>query len=83
MRRSKTSSFVHRPVVEDEHTYAVRIDTGTLLDAAEHVEQARAHLTPDGQRQGKWEWNDGMYDLTPDDRVRSDPGFAKGSLRDE
>jgi hypothetical protein len=44
-------AFVHRTVVEDEHTYAVRIDDGALLDAAEQIELARAHLTADGQRQ--------------------------------
>ena len=44
-------AFVHRTVVEDEHTYAVRIDDGALLDAAEQIEHARAHLTPDGQHQ--------------------------------
>jgi ParB-like chromosome segregation protein Spo0J len=44
-------AFVHRTVVEDEHTYAVRIDDGDLLDGAEHVEHARAHLTAAGQRQ--------------------------------
>jgi hypothetical protein len=44
-------AFVHRTVVEDEHTYAVRIDDGSMLDAAEQVEHARAHLTADGQRQ--------------------------------
>ena len=38
-------AFVHRTVVEDEHTYAVRIDDGALLDAAEQIEHARAHLT--------------------------------------
>ena len=38
-------AFVHRTIVEDEHTYAVRIDDGTLLDAAEQIDQARAHLT--------------------------------------
>ena len=38
-------AFVHRTIVEDEHTYAVRIDDGALLDAADHVEHARAHLT--------------------------------------
>ena len=37
-------AFVHRTVVEDEHTYAVRIDDGALLDAAEQIEHARAHL---------------------------------------
>jgi hypothetical protein len=44
-------AFVHRTVVEDEHTYAVRIDDGALLDAAEQIEHARAHLGPDGQTQ--------------------------------
>jgi ParB-like chromosome segregation protein Spo0J len=44
-------AFVHRTVVEDEHTYAVRIDDGDLLDGAEHVEHARQHLTPTGQQQ--------------------------------
>jgi hypothetical protein len=38
--------FVHRTIVGDERTYAVRIDDGALLDAAEHVERARAHLAP-------------------------------------
>jgi hypothetical protein len=42
--------FVHRTLVEDDHTYAVRIDDGALLDAAHHIEHARAHLTP-GQRE--------------------------------
>ena len=44
-------AFVHRTVVEDEHTYAVRIDDGSMLDAAEQIQHARAHLTADGQRQ--------------------------------
>ena len=38
-------AFVHRTIVEDEHTYAVRIDDGALLDATKQIEQARAHLT--------------------------------------
>ena len=42
-------AFVHRTVVEDEHTYAVRIDDGALLDAAEQVDHARRHLG-DAQR---------------------------------
>jgi hypothetical protein len=42
--------FVHRTIVEDEHAYAVRIDDGALLDAAEHIEHARAHLTA-GERE--------------------------------
>ena len=44
-------AFVHRTVVEDEHTYAVRIDDGALLDVPEQIEHARAHLTADGQHQ--------------------------------
>ncbi|MGO9753914.1 MAG: hypothetical protein ACLP8S_14860 [Solirubrobacteraceae bacterium] len=44
-------AFVHRTIVEDEHRYAVRIDDGALLDAAEQVQHARAHLDPEGQRQ--------------------------------
>jgi ParB-like chromosome segregation protein Spo0J len=44
-------AFVHRTVVEDEHTYAVRIDDGALLDAHEQTERARAQLTPEGQDQ--------------------------------
>ena len=44
-------AFVHRTVVEDEHTYAVRIDDGAMLDAAEQVDHARAHLTDCGQGQ--------------------------------
>ena len=38
-------AFVHRTIVEDEHTYAVRIDDGAMLDAAEQIERARTHLT--------------------------------------
>ena len=38
-------AFVHRTIVENEHTYAVRIDDGAMLDAAEHIERARTHLT--------------------------------------
>ena len=44
-------AFVHRTVVEDEHTYAVRIDDGALLDGAEQIDHARVHLGADGQRQ--------------------------------
>ena len=44
-------AFVHRTVVEDEHTYAVRIDDGVLLDAAEQIDHARPHLNDDGRRQ--------------------------------
>ena len=44
-------AFVHRTIVEDEHTYAVRIDDGALLDAAEQIERARPHLTPTARQQ--------------------------------
>ena len=44
-------AFVHRTIVEDEHTYAVRIDDGALLDAAQQIEHACGHLTAEGQRQ--------------------------------
>ena len=43
-------AFVHRTIVEDEHTYAVRIDDGAMLDAAEQIERARAHLTATERR---------------------------------
>ena len=36
--------FVHRTIVEDEHTYAVRIDDGAMLDAHDQVTLARGHL---------------------------------------
>ena len=54
-------AFVHRTVIEDEHTYAVRIDDGAMLDAAEQIEHARAHLTPAGRRQLA-----GILDVKPD-----------------
>jgi hypothetical protein len=38
-------AFVHRTVIEDEHTYAVRIDDGALLDAAEQINHACDHLS--------------------------------------
>jgi hypothetical protein len=44
-------AFVHRTVVEDEHAYAVRIDDGAMLDAAEQIAHAREHLDTEGQRQ--------------------------------
>ena len=44
-------AFVHRTIVEDEHTYAVRIDDGALLDAAEQIDRARPHLTPTAREQ--------------------------------
>ncbi len=44
-------AFVHRTVVEDEHTYAVRIDDGAMLDAAEQIAHAREHLGAEEQRQ--------------------------------
>jgi hypothetical protein len=44
-------AFVHRTVVEGEHTYAVRIDDGALLDAAQQIDHARSHLRAEGRRQ--------------------------------
>lgn len=44
-------AFVHRTVVEDEHTYAVRIDDGAMLDGHQQVQQARAHLNGDATGQ--------------------------------
>lgn len=44
-------AFVHRTVVEDESTYAIRIDDGALLDGRDQAEHARAHLTPAAQQQ--------------------------------
>ena len=44
-------AFVHRTVVEDEHTYAVRIDDGALLDGHRQIEHARSHLSPQAQPQ--------------------------------
>jgi hypothetical protein len=44
-------AFVHRTVVEDVHTYAVRIDDGALLDSTEQIGHARVHLSPEGRRQ--------------------------------
>lgn len=38
-------AFVHRTVVEDEGTYAVRIDDGAHLDAQTQITLARSHLT--------------------------------------
>ena len=43
-------AFVHRTVVEDEHTDAVRIDDGAMLDAAEQIAHAREHLDTQGQQ---------------------------------
>jgi hypothetical protein len=44
-------AFVHRTIVEDEHTYAVRIDDGAVLDASEQIEHARRQLGAEGRRQ--------------------------------
>ena len=44
-------AFVHRTVVEDEHAYAVRIDDGAMLDAAEQIGHAREHLDANGKNQ--------------------------------
>jgi hypothetical protein len=54
-------AFVHRTVIEDEYTYAVRIDDGAMLDAAEQIEHARAHVTPGGRQQLA-----GILDVKPD-----------------
>lgn len=43
-------AFVHRTLVEDETTYAVRIDDGALLDAQAQIELARQHLSDTGRR---------------------------------
>lgn len=43
-------AFVHRTLVEDESTYAVRIDDGALLDAHTQITLARHHLTDVGRR---------------------------------
>ncbi|RKQ90849.1 hypothetical protein C8N24_0664 [Solirubrobacter pauli] len=43
-------AFVHRTLVEDETTYAVRIDDGALLDAHSQITLARQHLTDAGRR---------------------------------
>lgn len=44
-------AFVHRTIVENEQTYAIRIDDGALLDGPDQLEQARAHITPAAQQQ--------------------------------
>lgn len=44
-------AFVHRTVVEDEQTYAVRIDDGALLDGHEQIAQARTYLDANGHEQ--------------------------------
>jgi hypothetical protein len=44
-------AFVHRTIVEDEHTYAVRIDDGAMLDANEQIQHARAQLTGEAPEQ--------------------------------
>jgi len=44
-------AFVHRTIVEDEHTYAVGIDDGALLDGAEQIERARRQITETGRQQ--------------------------------
>ncbi|MDP9259757.1 MAG: hypothetical protein M3Q31_24840, partial [Actinomycetota bacterium] len=41
----------HRTLVEDEHTYAVRIDDGALLDGVEQIARARTQLTAADRRQ--------------------------------
>jgi len=44
-------AFVHHTVVEDESTYAVRIDDGALLDASTQIALARKHLDDAGRQQ--------------------------------
>ncbi len=44
-------AFVHRTVLEDQGTYAVRIDDGALLDGYEQIAAARAHLNEAAQGQ--------------------------------
>jgi hypothetical protein len=44
-------AFVHRTLLEDERVYAVRIDDGALLDAAQQLEQARGELDGQGGQQ--------------------------------
>ena len=51
MHSRDLGAFVHRTIVEDEHAYAVRIDDGALLDAAEQIDHARAHLTAEDRAQ--------------------------------
>ena len=46
-------AFVHRTIVEDEHAYAVRIDDGAMLDAAEQIDHARPHLNDAARRQAR------------------------------
>ena len=43
--RDDMAAFVHRTVVEDDSTYAVRLDAGALLGAHEEIERARPHIT--------------------------------------
>lgn len=44
-------AFVHRTIVEEPTTYAVRIDDGALLNANTQITLAREHLTPQGRGQ--------------------------------
>src|SRR3954470_9775710 len=44
-------AFVHRTLVEEPATYAVRMDDGALLDAHAQITLAREHLTPQGRGQ--------------------------------
>ncbi|MGH3628376.1 MAG: hypothetical protein ACRDRL_13180, partial [Sciscionella sp.] len=44
-------AVVHRTLVEDEDTYAVRIDDGALLDAAEQLNHTRGQLSDSGRHQ--------------------------------
>lgn len=42
---------MHRTILEDDHTYAVRIDDGAMLDTHQHIQHARQHLTPHARTQ--------------------------------
>jgi hypothetical protein len=55
-------AFVHRTIVEDEGTYAVRIDDGARLDAGTQLALARANLTDAGHRQAA-----GVLNCAPDE----------------
>ena len=68
---------MHRTVIEDEHTYAVRIDDGAMLDAAEQIEHARAHLTAGGRQQLA-----GILDAEPD-KLDAELDTLSARARDE
>jgi hypothetical protein len=55
-------AFVHRTIVEDEGTYAVRIDDGARLDATTQLALAHANLTERGRSQAA-----GVLGCAPDE----------------